>query len=377
MELSMAEARIDLRQLTRNIEIVRKKIGPKIKLLFPVKADAYGHGAVAIARKAQEAGVDWLGVANIAEAVELRRAGIPLPILILCASRKEHIEDLVRAEVSVSVSNLEFAKALERESKRQKVKTRVQVKVDTGMGRNGILAESALRFFEGLSKLRHLNVEGVFSHFSVSYSEKPADQAYTRNQIRKFNRLLTQLDQADLLPPLRHIANSSGLIQYFDEVTSGYFNMVRPGILLYGYREVERPWVKNIKPILSMRTWITCLKELPPGRYIGYGRSYRTDSFKKIATIPIGYADGLSFLLANCGEVIIKNKRAKIVGGISMDQTTVDVTQIKNVKVGDKVEIISERLPADALARKLNAPFAEVILTAISKRVKRVYLLDD
>jgi len=374
MELSMAEARVNLTQLARNIEIVRKKIGPKIKLLLPVKADAYGHGAIMISRAAQEAGVDWLGVANIVEALELRRAGIKLPILIFCASRKEHIKDLVRADVSVSVSNLDFAQALNRESKRRKVKTRVQVKVDTGMGRNGILAESALRFFEELSKLPHLNVEGVFSHFSVSYSEKPADQAYTRNQIKKFNQVLTQLDEAGLLPPLRHIANSSGLIQYFDDVTSGYFNMVRPGILLYGYPEVKRPWTKNIKPILSMRTWITCLKELPPGRYIGYGRVYKTDSFKKIATIPLGYADGLSFLLANSGEVIIKNKRAKIVGGISMDQTTIDVTHIKNVKIGDEVEIISEKLPAEELAQKIGAPFAEVILTAISKRVKRVYI---
>lgn len=370
----MAEARINLKQLARNIEIVRKKIGPKLHLLFPVKADAYGHGAVAVAHKAQEAGANWLGVANIAEAIELRRTGIKLPILIFCASRQEHIKDLVRANVSVSISNLEFARALDRESKRQKVKTRVQIKVDTGMGRNGILSENALSFFEQLSKLSHLEVEGIFSHFSVAYSEKPADQAYTRNQIKKFNRVLTKLDKADLLPPLRHIANSSGLIQYFGEVTSGYFNMVRPGILLYGYREVQRPWVKNIKPILSMRTWITCLKELPPGRYIGYGRTYKTRSLTKIATIPIGYADGLSFLLANSGEVIIKNKLAKIVGGISMDQTTVDVTPIKNVKVGDEVEIITERLPADELARKINAPFAEIVLTAISRRVKRVYI---
>lgn len=374
MELSMAEARIDLKRLKRNIEIVRRRLGPKIKLLFPVKADAYGHGAIEISRTAQEAGVDWLGVANIAEAHKLRRAGLKLPILILCASRKEHVKELVRANVSVSVSDLDFAQALNRESKRQKAKTCVQVKVDTGMGRNGILAENVVPFFERLSQLRHLNVEGIFSHFSVSYSEKPSDQAYTRNQIKKFNRVLTQLDQADLLPPLRHIANSSGLIQYFDVVTSGYFNMVRPGILLYGYREVERPWVENIKPILTMCTWITCLKELPPGRYIGYGRAYRTKSFKKIATIPVGYADGLNFLLANCGEVIIKKKRAKIVGGISMDQTTADVTHIKNVKVGDEVEIISERLPADELARKIKAQFAEMILTAISKRVKRVYL---
>lgn len=374
MALSMAEARIDLRQLKCNIEIVRRKIGPKIKLLFPVKADAYGHGAIMISRAAQEAGVDWLGVANIAEAIELRRAGIKLPILIFCASRKEHIKELVRANVSVSISSLEFAEALNREAKRQKIKTGVHVKIDTGMGRNGILAENALPLFEELSKLSHLEVEGAFSHFSVAYSEKPADQAYTRNQIKKFNRVLTQLDKAELLPPLRHIANSSGLIQYFDDVTSGYFNMVRPGILIYGYPEVKRPWAKKIKPILSMRTWITLLKELPPGRYIGYGRTYRTSSLTKIATIPIGYADGLSFLLANCGEVIIKNKRAKIIGSISMDQTTVDVTHIKNVKIGDEVEIISERMPADELARKIGTPFAEVILTASSRRVKRIYI---
>ncbi len=374
MGIHMAEARIDLERLRRNIEIVKQRLG-RVKLLFPVKADGYGHGAVGICRVAEEMGVDYLGVANLLEALELRQAGIRIPILILSSSRPELARELIEADVTVTVSTPEMASSLERAASPMKKIVKAHVKVDTGMGRNGMLAEDAVRFVEWLhQECPHIEIEGIFSHFSVSYSEEPGDQEYTRLQIKTFNQLLKELDRAGILPPLVHIANSSGLIQYEDEVTRGYYNMVRPGVLLYGYPEVRRPWTEGIRPPMSLLSWVVCLKKMPPGRYIGYGRKYQTPSERLIATLPVGYADGINPKLGCQGEVVIRGRRAPIVGGISMDQLTVDVTEIPGVRVGDEVELISDALPAEEIARRIGARFTEVVLTALSRRVARVYI---
>ncbi len=374
MRPCMAEAIIDLEQLARNIATVRARVGERIKILFPVKADAYGHGAIGIAQAAEKTdNIDYFGVANIAEAQELREAGIKAPILILSSSRVAHISELVRTDVDVTISSLEFARALASEAQRQGRRVRVQVKVDTGMGRNGVLPKDALALCRAIAQMSSLECTGIFSHFACSYSEKPEDQEFTRRQIAIFNDLLAQLDREGILPPLRHIANSSGFVQYENDVTTGYYNMIRPGILLYGYPEVRRPWTEPIKPILKMRSWIVTMNELPAGSFIGYGRRFQTKRPSKIVTIPVGYADGISWLLANVGEVAIHGQRAPMVGAISMDQITVDVTDIPEVKVGDEVELIGPHMTAEEIARKLGANFTEVILTALSKRVVRVY----
>lgn len=372
-----AEARISRERLRHNLSLVQERLRSRgVKLLFPVKADGYGHGAVGVSRIAQEAGVDYLGVANLFEALELRQAGIELPILILSASRPELAPRLVEARVAVTVSTRELAEALEREAARISKPVIVHVKVDTGMGRNGVLAEDAVDFVRWLhSECPHLHIEGIFSHFSVSYSETPDDVEFTRGQIRAFRGVLSALDQEGLLPPLRHIANSSGLIQFEDEVTTGYFNLVRPGVLLYGYPEVRRPWVESVKPILQLVTWVVAVKRMPPGRYIGYGRKYKTPSERLIATLPVGYADGISPKLGcGGGEVVIRGERAPIVGGISMDQLTVDVTHIPDVQVGDEVELLGDQMPAVEIAERIGARFTEVVLVALSRRVARVYL---
>lgn len=373
MRPATAEAIIDLTQLRRNFSIVRQKVGPKLKILFPIKADGYGHGAVMLGRAAQQAGLDYLGVANAGEAVELRQAGITLPILILSSSLASHAAELVRAEVDVTVSTPHMAQTLNAEAGKLGKKVRVQVKVDTGMGRNGALPDQVLPLFRLFRQLPNLIPQGIFSHFAVSYSESNEDQAYTHWQMEIFNQLLKDLDREGLLPPLRHIANSSGFIQYYDEVTTGFYNLVRPGILFYGYPEVRRPWTQEIKPILSVRTWIVSINELPTGSYIGYGRHYRTATNQKIATLPLGYADGLSWLLANKGEVALHGKLARLVGSVSMDQITVDISHIPEAKVGDEVEIVGPHMPAEEVARRMGANFTEVVLTALSKRVARVY----
>lgn len=373
MGAHLAEARVDLNQLRTNVRTVQAHIGDT-RLLVPVKGDGYGHGAVETARTIEALGVDYLGVANLYEAVELRDAGIPAPVLILSASHPHHAESLVEADVSVTVSTYELARALERAAAEREATVTVHVKVDTGMGRNGALANEALEFVRFLrTECPHLNIEGVFSHFSVSFSEKPDDQAYTRRQIETFNRVLDELDANGLLPPLRHIANSSGLIQYEAEVTSGHYNMVRTGILTYGYPEVRRPWTDPVQPVMNLVTWVVSLKELPSGSDIGYGRRYTTSSTERIATLSIGYADGLPPGLANNGDVLIHGQRAPIVGGVSMDQVTVNVSDIDGVAVGDEAIIMNGHQPANVIAERLHTGFTEVILTGLSRRVARVY----
>jgi alanine racemase len=374
--LAMAQAVIDLSRLKQNISTVRGRLAGRAGLLFTVKADAYGHGAGPVARCAQSAGVDALGVANLQEALQLRQAEIELPILILGLACSHHIPILAQfgEDIAVTIDSLDFARQLDREARRLGTSSKVQVKVDTGLGRIGIMPEEVLSFFRSLRQFRHLQVEGIFSHLSVASSRDPADRGYTLTQIEKFDHTLRELDRAGLLPPLCHIANSAGLIGYSEEVTSGFFNLVRPGILLYGYPELEAGWTEEIRPIMSVHTWIVATKAFPQGACLGYGRSYRVSGPLRAAIIPVGYEDGLDIRLSHRGQVAIHGQRAPILGRISMDQTTVDISNFNSVTVGDEVELIGDEIPATALARWSEVPCVEAVLTHIGNRIERVYL---
>ena len=374
-ELAMAEALIDLDRLGRNIEIVRRRLGARVQLLFTVKADAYGHGVLPVAREAQRARVDWLGVASAAEALQLRDGGIDLPILVLGLSHLRHLPrlaELGELGIALTLDNMEFARALDRAAAQRGTRPRVQVKLDTGLGRIGCPAEEALPFFQELERLRNLRVEGVFSHLSCAASHKAEDEAYTLEQIRRFRRALAELERAGLLPEWRHIANSAALIRWLDEVTAAPLNLVRPGILLYGYPEAEAPWVREIKPILTVRTWVLAVREVRPGSYLGYGRSFRASRPMRVAVIPFGYEDGFNVGLSGRGAALVRGERAPIVGRISMDQTLLDITHIPGVEVGEEVELLGENLPASELAQWAGLSAVEPVLTGISKRVARV-----
>lgn len=373
-ELAMAEALVGLDRLRRNIEIVRGRLGGRAKLLFTVKADAYGHGVLPVAREAARAGVDWLGVASAAEALRLREVA-DLPILILGLSHFHHLPllaELGELGIALTVDSLESAEALARVAARRGTRPLIQIKLDTGLGRIGLPAEEALPFFQALRRFRNLQIEGVFSHLSVAASPKPEDEAYTLEQIGRFRQALAELERAGLLPELRHIANSAALIRYFDQVVGGLLNLVRPGILLYGYPEAEAPWVEGIRPVLTVRTWIVAVRDVLPGSYLGYGRSFRAPRPMRIAVIPCGYEDGLNLGLSNRGAVLIRGERAPIVGRISMDQTLLDVSHIPGVEVGEEVELLGEDIPASELARWAGLSAVEPILIGISKRVARV-----
>ncbi|MFQ5793479.1 MAG: alanine racemase [Candidatus Bipolaricaulia bacterium] len=372
-DLGLIRVIVDLTRLIDNIALLRRVIGDRIKLLFAVKSDAYSHGAVAVADAATQAGVDFLGVTEIAEAKALRDAGVRLPILILTISKPKHIEPLVRLGARTTVTNIEFADALDREAKRQGKRVPIHVKVDTGMGRIGLFPEEVMPFFERLRRFRQLEVEGIFSHLSVSDSQAPDDIAYTRIQLEAFVRVLAELDRAGRLPPLRHIANSAAVLQYQDEVTSGYLNLVRPGTLLYGYPEVDRPWAREIKRVMRVETEVMAVRELPAGSYISYERLYQTESPTRIAVLPIGYANGLDRRLSNRGELGVRGRRIPIVGAVCMDLTMVDVSEVDGVRTGDRVEIIGDEIGADDLGETAGISLAQV-LTALGQGGKRIYL---
>ena len=373
MAVNLNIARVNLRQLAENIRLVREELDRRIKLLVTVKGEGYGHGMLAVARLAEKSEVDYLGVSDVTEGEKLRAEGVKLPILIMGLSLKEHVKRLVELDVDVSIADLRFAQALNRESQAHGVSTSVHVNVDTGMGRFGIFPERTAPFFRALRSLSHLRIKGVFSHLSSAYLQSTVDRKYTLRQIEKFNQVLGTLDKADMLPLLRHIASSDALVWYRNLVTRGYFNMVRIGELIYGHNIVlNQGWSKGLKPAMSVVTKIIEIREVPARYYIGYGRTYRTNSPRLVGVLPIGYAHGLDLRLSNRGEVAVRGRRAPIIGEICMNQTFIDVTEIDDVHVGDEVEIIGPEIPVTELAHKGGIEPLE-LLTSFSG-IRHIYI---
>jgi len=376
MGIDLTIARVNLAQLRRNIELVRDKLPRKAKLLLAVKGNGYGHGMIAVTRLAEEAGVDYLGVSDVIGAEKLRAAGINLPILIMMPSLKAHVRELVELRVDIAISDLEFARALDQESRNQGTQTPVHINIDTGMGRAGIFPDQVIPFFRELQALSYLKIKGVFSHLSSSYLQGTAHREYTLKQIERFNRILQELDKLHMLPPLRHIASADALVWYKDLVTRGYFNMVRVGELIYGHNiALNRGWNEELKPAMSITTRIIEIRKVPAGHYIGYGRTYRTSSPRRIALLPIGYANGLDLHLSNRGEVAIKGRRAPVVGQICMNAAMVDVTEVDDVRVGDEVEIMGMQVNAEKLAQCGGMELCDILVSFSG--IKHIYMNND
>lgn len=366
-------ARINLATLAENIERIRACLPQGSKVLFAVKSDGYGHGIEAVSHTAEEAGIEYLGVATVEEGADIRHAGVKLPVLLLGPVLPSEVRGALDLDLTFQVSDLEFAQFLAHLTKQMGKKARVQVNVDTGMGRFGVLSENAVLLLTQLRRLPALDIEGVFSHLSVADSENPEDQSYTLRQIERFGSLLAELDHVSLLPPLRHIGNSAGVIQYKDRVTSPRMNMVRIGTLFYGYLEVWRPWAERVAPVATLTTRVIGLKKLSPGDYIGYGRTYKASHHQRVAVLSIGYGSGLAPPLSNRGQVWLKEKYAPVIGKICLDHTTVDATDIDGVSVGDEVEVFGLHLSADRLAEMAGLAICEVIVPALRGATARVY----
>lgn len=365
-------AEIDLDALAHNYRRARALIGPRVRYLGVVKADAYGHGAVQAGRCLEELGADYLAVSSLDEARELRQNGIRGPILILGHTPPEMTEQLMEYNLTQTVSALAKAEAYNAAAAARGGRLRVHIKVDTGMSRLGFLVRG--RHFDGgvdaiarACALPHLEAEGVFTHFSAADEDGEEDAAYTREQFRVFMAVLEALERRGRTFPIRHCANSGALARYPEM----YLDMVRPGIALYGAGgDRER---LDLRPVMRLKSCVSTIKHFDPETDISYGRTFRTRGETRVGVLPIGYADGLFRALSNRAAVWTKWGPAPILGRICMDMTMVDLTGLPEVRVGTEVEIFGAHQPADALAATLGTIPYE-LTCAVSKRVPRLYL---
>ncbi len=362
---------IDLAALRWNLRQARAKVGAQVKILSMVKANAYGHGAPAVARVLAEEGSDGFGVATLEEGVELRQAGIGKPILVVAGIYVEQLDQFFENKLTPVVHDLESLRRLENAVQARGTTMNVHLKIDTGMGRIGFLAAEIDSWLAELKKLRALQIEGVFSHFSTA--EDVAGD-FTRAQLVTFSNQVQRLRAEGIAPPLVHLANSAATITF----PAAYFDMVRPGIMLYGiYPSAAMANQTELKPVLSWQTRIVQLKKVPAGTSISYGQTFVTERESFIATLPVGYADGYSRLLSNRGAALVRGRRAPVAGRVCMDLTMLDVTAIANVQQGDEVVLLGRQgdaeITADEMAGWANTISYEV-LTSISARVPRIHI---
>jgi len=327
-----------------------------------VKADAYGHGAFEIAKKAIKCGVKLFGVANADEGAILRYQGITEPILILSPSLTSEIDSIIENELIPTISSFEFAECLNRSAKQE---INIHINIDTGMGRSGFYYSEALEKIQQIRKLKNLKIEGIFSHFSAAEN----DEDYTKFQTDKFQQIL---DQLDFKPKHIHIANSSGIITSKNK----YANLVRIGLLSFGiYSDDSLKNKIKLKPVMTFKSRIGQIKFAEKGDTIGYNRTYISKKKLKYAILPIGYADGYDFLLSNKGKVLIQNKLCDVIGKVSMDMIAIDISEIPEALIGEEVVLLgddNESIKAENLTKLYQGSSYE-ILCQIGRRAKRYY----
>lgn len=334
MITTMVDLTIDLAALEHNYRQLRRLCEPQVKMLAVVKADAYGHGLLPVARKLAGAGVDYFGVGSLEEGLELRQAGFHQPVLLLLGILPQEAECAVSHDLDVALFRQDVAQALAAAAHNQGKKARVHLKVDTGMGRLGLLPSEVLSFLAGLKKLRYLDAVGLISHLAVADEE---DKTYTYKQVHEFTSLLAAAREAGWKLPLSHITNSAALW----EVPAAHLGMVRPGLMLYGSSPSPgRRLSVDLKPVMSLAAQVLQVKRLPPGSKISYGCTYTTPDWCDLAVLPVGYCNGYSRLFSNRGEVLIHGRRAPIRGRVCMNLTMVDVTGFPEVKDGDRAVLL-------------------------------------
>ncbi|MCC8170006.1 MAG: alanine racemase [Oscillospiraceae bacterium] len=367
-----AWAEVDLDAITHNIQEIRKITNPNAQIMAVVKADAYGHGFLEVAKTLLENGADRLAVAVLQEGKQLRSRGVDVPILILGASSEESIEDLINFNITPSVFDYEFAKALSYVAEKKEKIIKIHIKIDTGMSRIGFVATedntSIVDEIVKISKLPYIEIEGIFSHFATS---DESDKEYTLLQYKRFTDVIQRLEERGINIPIKHICNRAAIMMYPEM----HLDMVRPGVILYGMYpsdEVDKSRLDLI-PAMTLKARISHVKEVEPGRGVSYGKDYITDKVTKIATVPIGYADGYIRRLAKKGKMLVGGKTAPIIGRICMDQCMIDITNVHNINKGDEVIIFGrEGVTIDDLARWLETINYEVSCL-IGKRIPRIY----
>ena len=374
-EITWAEVNLDA--VAHNVRAIKNYVGQKVEVIAVVKANAYGHGAVPVARTALESGATRLAVYRLVEGIELRQAGLTAPVLILGYTLPTEAETVVRWDLTPTVNEREQAEALAAANCQGK-RLPVHVKVDTGLGRYGLLPEEVVPFCQALVALPGLELEGLYTHFAVADEADESSRAYTRRQLDLYLAALEALAAHGITVPLRHTAHSAALLT----LPASHLDAVRPGIALYGLS----PFSNGLSPIplqpaMTLKSRVIRLRTLPVGASIGYGRTFTTQRPTRVALVPVGYGDGYHRLLSNRGQVLIHGQRAPILGRVSMDQVVVDVSAIPDVKQHDQVVFFGHQtgdwgqatLPAEEVAAWAETISYEVT-TSLLPRVTRVYL---
>lgn len=360
-------AEIDLGALQHNYQEICKLVPSATCILGVVKANAYGHGATLVGRALLEAGAKILGVGRLCEGIELREAGIAVPLLLLGGALPEAAGEIVRWNLCPVVYDMPTVRALDRAACASGRMVRVHIKVETGMARLGFPADSVLSAMQEIAGLKMLRVEGILTHFASADS----DEAFTAKQTRRFNGVLESLRAAGFQIPFTHAANSAGVLRS----PNAAYNMVRPGILLYGCFPTSHPQPQiDLKAVLTWKTRVAQIRSLAAGETVGYGRAYKTLRDTRIAVLPVGYADGVNRALSNAGSVLIAGRRAPIVGRVCMDLMMVDITEHQSVQVGDDAVLLGRQGESEIRASEIAELLGTIpyeVFCAISSRVPR------
>ena len=363
----MAWAEVDLGALTHNIKTIRERLQKGTLFCAVVKKNAYGHGVIPVARHALSAGADYLAVYSLEEGIELRRAGISAPILIFRRIPPEEAHLAVEHRLIPTVMDMESATSFNNIAGQSNKTLQVHVKVDTGLNRSGVNLEDTAAFISSLSRLGHLKVEGLYTHFA---SADEPDTAPTELQLKRL------LDVARSFPDitLLHAANSAATLRF----PQAHLGMVRVGISLYGlYPSRDVKWDVTLKPLLSLKAPILRIHRLKADDGVGYGLTWKAPGDALVALVPLGYGDGLPRLLSNNGEALVRGHRAPIRGRVSMDQTVIDITDIPGVEVGDIVNFIGKQPPEEISADDVAARAQTInyeIVTTLPSRLPRMYV---
>ena len=372
--LGLTWTEVNLDAIAQNVKNIKKLIGKKKELMAVVKGNAYGHDILEISSVVLENGATRLAVARLEEAIFLRKAGITVPILVLGLTLKPQAESLVSYDITPTVCEFEMIEKLSELAVQMNKMAKIHLKVDTGMGRIGIFPDDVLRFIKSIKTLKKVEIEGIFTHFSVA-DEK--DKFYTEEQFRKFIEILTILEKEGIKIPIKHVGNSAALL----DLPHMWLDMVRPGLAIYGlYPSKEVKKTINLIPAQQFKTKIVFIKELPRGESISYGRTYITKRRMRVASLPVGYADGYNRLLSNQGEVLVRGQRVPIIGRVCMDQCMIDVTNLTQVEIGDEVVLWGRQgegmITVEEIAQKIRTINYEIVHLPDKKRVPKLFIKD-
>ena len=366
-------AEVSLDALRANLGWIRHRVGRRVKVLTVVKADAYGHGLKQIAAVLMQAGTDLFGVANLAEARAIHSVGAGWPVLMLGACLPDEIPEAIRDRVQPTISSLAEARAFSVAAVKLGARARVHVKVDTGLGRLGVGPEQALGLVREVASLPGLVLEGIYTHFASAED----DAAFTRTQSRRFLNVLNALTLAGLRPPLVHANNSAALLHEPDTT----FNLVRPGLLVYGILPPGRhgratSLRRRLRPALSFHARVSLVKTIPKGTSLSYGRTFVAPRKMRVATITAGFGDGYLRAASNRAEVLIRGRRCRVLGRITMDQMLVDVSRVPGVASGEEAVLIGQQRGEEITANELASWGGTIpweVITGITYRVPRIY----